>query len=339
MRCGNTPVSYFGEGATGVSVAPGCQAVHVPRLGSRSFIAPVLVVLAALVLLATPRAAPAQSAESDFKACPGTFHVLHADRVGALRLSAGMHDLAVSGDVTCAQAPKLLAGFLQDWDGRLASPWKVVAADGEFLRGTTGDGIRISAANAPPTPGPSTGDACPYFTVLDDDRIGNLTLKAGRYTMRLLSRSQTCAQAAREFHDFLYDTNGLPFPWRAEATVVNDVTFRRGSTSSYGFRVRRKFAATPGGGRYPAAGQLRCPGTFLVQNPNRIGKLEVAKGMHWITVFGGVTCKQAIDGFKVFLGRPAGDLPSPWRLRAATASFVRGTQGTRGFWIDRAHES
>ena len=50
-----------------------------------------------------------------------------------------------------------------------------------------------------------------------------------------------------------------------------------------------------------------------MQNPNRIGKLQVPKGMHWITVFGGVTCKQAIDGFKVFLGRPSGDLPSPWR--------------------------
>ena len=98
-----------------------------------------------------------------------------------------MHDLAVSGDVTCAQAPKLLAGFLQDWDGRLPSPWKVVAADGEFLRGSTGDGIRVSAAKAPPTPGPPSGDACPYFTVLSDDRIGTLTLKAGRYTMRLLS--------------------------------------------------------------------------------------------------------------------------------------------------------
>ena len=322
-----------------MSVARGCQSVLVPLIGSRSLIAPVLAVLVLLALLAVPRSAPAQSAESDFTACPGTFHVLHDDRVGALRLSAGMHDLAVSGDVTCAQAPKLLAGFLQDWDGRLPSPWKVVAADGEFLRGSTGDGIRVSAAKAPPTPGPPSGDACPYFTVLGDDRIGTLTLKAGRYTMRLLSGRLTCAQAARDFHDFLYDTNGLPFPWRAEAKVVNDVTFRRGATSTYGFRVRRAYEATSGGGRYPAAGQLRCPGTFLVQNPNRIGKLAVAKGMHWITVFGGVTCKQAIDGFKVFLGRPSGDLPAPWRVRPATASFVRGTKGTRGFWIDRAYES
>ncbi len=311
----------------------------MPLSGTRSLIAPLLVVLLLLALLAVPRSAPAQSAESDFAACPGTFHVLHDDRVGALLLRAGMHDLAVSGDVTCAQAPKLLAGFLQDWDGRLPSPWKVVAADGEFLRGSTGDGIRVSAAKAPPTPGPSSGDACPYFTLLDDDRIGTLTLKAGRYTMRLLSGRLPCAQAARDFHDFLYDTNGLPFPWRAEAKVVNDVTFRRGATSSYGFRVRRTYEATSGGGSYPAAGQLRCPGTFLVQNPNRIGKLEVPKGMHRITVFGGVTCKQAIDGFKVFLGRPSGELPSPWRVRPATASFVRGTTGTRGFRIDRAYES
>lgn len=299
----------------------------------------ILGTLLASALLAAPRPALAQSAEDDFTRCPGTFHVLHADRVGALRLSAGMHDLAVAGDVTCAQAPKLVAGFLQDWDGRLTPPWKVVAADGEFLRGSTGDGIRVSTAKAPPTPGPSTGAACPYFTVLNDDRIGSLTLKAGRYTMRLLSGRLDCAQAAREFHDFLYDTNGLPFPWTARATVVNDATFRRGTTSTYGFRVRRAFEATSGGGRYPAAGSLRCPGTFLVQNPNRIGKLKVEKGMHWVTVFGGVTCKQAIDGFKVFLGKPSGDLPSPWRVRPATASFVRGSKGGSGFWIDRAHEA
>lgn len=308
-------------------------------LGSRSLVAPVLVVVLALVLLAVPRAAPAQSAESDFTACPGTFHVLHNDRIGALRLNAGMHDLAVSGDVTCAQAPKLLAGFLQDWDGKLASPWKVVAADREILRGSTGDGLRVTAAKSPPTPGPSSGAACPYFTVLGDAPIGTLTLKAGRYTMRLLSGLLDCAQAARDFHDFLYDTKGVPFPWRAQATVVNDVTFRRGSASAYGFRVRRAYEATDGGGSYPAPGQLRCPGTFLVQNPNRIGKLAVGKGMHWITVFGGVTCKQAIDAFKVFLGKPAGDLPAPWRLKAASASFVRGAKGTRGFWIDRAYES
>jgi hypothetical protein len=52
-----------------------------------------------------------------------------------------------------------------------------------------------------------------------------------------------------------------------------------------------------------------------------------------------VTCKQAIDAFKVFLGKPAGDLPSPWRLHPKTASFTRGTKGRRGFWIDRAYES
>lgn len=298
----------------------------------------MLVVMLAATLVAASGTARAQSAEDDFTACPGTFHVLHTDRVGALELAAGMHDIAVAGDVTCAQAPRLLAGFLQDWDGRLASPWKVVAADGEFLRGTTGDGIRVTAAKVPPTPGPSTGAACPYFTVLADVQVGTLTLKAGRYTMRLLSRLLDCPEAARQFHDFLYDTRGVPFPWRAEATVVNDVTFRRGATS-YGFRVRRTYAATTGGGSYPAPGQLRCPGTFLVQNPNRIGTLKVGKGMHWVTVYGGVTCKQAIDAFKVFLGRPAGDLPPPWRLRPATASFVRGAKGTRGFWIDRAYES
>jgi hypothetical protein len=290
------------------------------------------LVAAALALLAQAPSAPAQVPDG-FRACPGTFHVLHEDRIGALRLRAGMHRLAVNGVVTCPRAATLLAQFLEDWDGRLPGGWKVNAADREIVRGTTDDAIAIADA-----PAPSGGSsACPQFSVLNDDRIGAVRLQAGRYTMRLLSQRLDCAQAARDLHDFLFDTNGLPVPWVAQVAAANDVTFRRGPVSTYGFRVRRVFAGTRGAGRYPVPGQTRCPGTFLVQNPNRIGALRVPKGMHHLTTFGGVTCPQAVDAFKVFLGRPAGDLPAPWRLRAATASFVRDARGTRGFRVDRAY--
>jgi hypothetical protein len=282
--------------------------------------------------LAPAGAAPAQVPDG-FRSCPGTFHVLHEDRIGALRLGAGMHRLAVNGTITCPRAAVLLAGFLEDWDGRLPDGWQVKAADRELVRGRSDDAIAVADA-----PVPSGGaSACAQFTVLGDDRIGDLRLRAGRYTMRLLSRRLDCAQAARELRDFLFDTNGLPAPWVAQVAAANDVTFRRGAVSTYGFRVRRAYSATAGAGQYPVAGQRRCPGTFLVQNPNRIGALRVPKGPHHLTTFGGVDCPQAVEAFKVFLGRPAGDLPSPWRLRAATASFVRDARGTRGFRVDRAY--
>lgn len=292
------------------------------------------VLLAGAALAAAPAAAPAQVADDGSKRCPGTFHMLHADRVGALRLEAGIHDIAVFGDVECSDAARLLAGFLQDWDGRLARPWDVSAVDREFVRRGSGDGIRIGAARAPGGPGRTT-TVCPYFTIPLDRRVGELTLKAGRYTMRLLSRLMDCAQAARELHGFLYDTAGAPYPWRAEPRALNDVTFRRGA-DTYGFRVRRAYADTAGGGSYPAPGNLRCPGTFLVQHAGRIGKLMLTRGMHHLTVHGGVTCEQAAGAFAGFLGLPSGALPAPWRLRAASASFVRGTSGRRGFWVDRA---
>ncbi|MCU0313613.1 MAG: hypothetical protein MUC84_06075 [Solirubrobacteraceae bacterium] len=301
------------------------------RQATRWSVVFALLGAACLLLLARAPLASAQVPDG-FRACPGTFHVLHEDRIGALRLSAGQHRLAVNGAVTCPRAATLLAGFLEDWDGRLPGGWRVNAADREIVRGTSEDAIAIGDA-----PAPSGATACPQFSVLNDDRIGAVRLQSGRYTMRLLSRRLDCAQAARELHDFLFDTNGLPSPWVAEVAAANDVTFRRGAASAYGFRVRRAFAATQGGGRYPVAGQTRCPGTFLVQNPNRIGALRVPKGMHHLTTFGGVTCPQAVDAFKVFLGRPAGDLPAPWRLRAATASFVRDARGTRGFRVDRAY--
>ena len=303
---------------------------------SRGYAVALFVAMGILATLAAH--APAQVADDGSRRCPGTFHVLHQERIGALRLDAGMHDLAVFGDVECADVPRLLGSFLQDWDGRLPRPWEVSGSDNELLRAGSGDGIRIGKARSPGSPAAPgrTTTVCPYFTIPLDARAGELTLKAGRYTMRLLSRSMDCAQAARELHGFLYDTTAAPFPWRTEPRALNDVTFRRGD-DRYGFRVRRAFAGTSGGGSYPAPGNTRCRSPFLVQHAGRIGKLMLARGMHHLTVHGGVTCEQAVDAFADFLGMPSGALPAPWRLRSAGGSFVRGKSGARGFWVDRAH--
>jgi hypothetical protein len=66
--------------------------------------------------------------------CPGTFRVVHNDRIGALRLPAGRYVMTIgkSGRPSCAQSSRLLARFLQDPTGRLPSPWKVATASGTF---------------------------------------------------------------------------------------------------------------------------------------------------------------------------------------------------------------
>jgi hypothetical protein len=66
--------------------------------------------------------------------CPGTFRVVHNDRIGNLRVPGGRYlvTIGTSRRPTCAQSSRLLARFLQDPSGKLPSPWKVATASGTF---------------------------------------------------------------------------------------------------------------------------------------------------------------------------------------------------------------
>jgi len=68
--------------------------------------------------------------------CPGTFRVVHNDRIGALRLPAGRYvvTLGTTRRPSCAQAATNLARFLRDPSGRLAAPWKLQTATATFSR-------------------------------------------------------------------------------------------------------------------------------------------------------------------------------------------------------------
>src|SRR5918994_5940645 len=92
---------------------------------ARSLTPKTLMRLAGLVALAAASlsfAAPAQAAQVT---CPGTFHVLHDDRIGALEIPAGDHSIIVIDDrlLSCAEASDLFRPFLQGYDGRLPKPW------------------------------------------------------------------------------------------------------------------------------------------------------------------------------------------------------------------------
>ncbi len=285
----------------------------------------------------SPRRRAAQSTEPFALRCRGTFQVLHNDRVGALRLPAGAYAIGTE-NLSCAQAAKLLGQFLQDWDGRLAKPWKIVTARREFTRGSadTDQKFTVTPAPKPKPPNAAPGGACPYFTVLRADRIGPLRLPAGRYRVGLLGRGLSCDAAARSFYEFLFDASGaLPAPWRLTLNGTAAGAFRDG-TSGSGFTVQRAFASTEGGGTYPAQGQYFCPGTFVVQNDDPVGKLLVKKGRYRITVFGSVDCPLAVRVLPGFLGERDGVLVSPWKLRVETGSFTRGTGTANGFRIEPA---
>jgi hypothetical protein len=176
--------------------------------------------------------------------CPGTFQVLHNDRIGTFQVPDGAYAITLLsvGRITCSQAATYLSRFLQDFDGVLPAPWFLDPETGSFMRGSRNVGFRIKEAVGPPGPSGGgggshpAGDRCPgTFRVLNNDRIGRLRLPKGRYRITVLDDGPTCARASSLFTDFLeIFTGDLPRPWRLN---VRTATFRRGSADT-GFRVK-----------------------------------------------------------------------------------------------------
>jgi hypothetical protein len=176
--------------------------------------------------------------------CPGTFRVLHNDRIGSFAIPRGNYQITLLsvGRITCARSSQLLAAFLQDFDGILPRPWFIDPETGSFMRGRRNVGFRMEELVGPPTPGGGgthpTGNRCPgTFRVLHDDSIGRLRLPRGPYRITLLpGGGLSCQGASRLFAAFLERFAGdLPRPWVVQ---VASGTFTRGPGSSTGFRVK-----------------------------------------------------------------------------------------------------
>ena len=82
--------------------------------------------------------------------CPGTFRVVHRDRIGRLRLPAGPYIVTVlSSSLSCGSASNLFRQFLDDPNGRLPRPWTLNTQTGTFRRGKSGNkGFRVKPARA-----------------------------------------------------------------------------------------------------------------------------------------------------------------------------------------------
>jgi hypothetical protein len=294
-----------------------------------------LALAGAFLACATASTAAAQTTGTT--TCPGTFHVLHNDRVGALYLPAGSYQIVVlsSSTLTCSDASELFREFLEDYDGRLAGGWRLDPSTATFTRRS--QSFRVTAAApTPPTP-PSKRVCSSYFSVLHDDHIGSFAIREGRYRITLLSVGRiTCAQASGYFARFLQDFDGiLPRPWFVDPSTG---TFMRGSRY-VGFRIKPWSGPLPpdgGGGTHPSKGG-RCSGTFRVVHNDRIGKLRLPAGPYLITAFGNVSCAPASTQFASFLANDyAGTLPVPWRLQTRTGTFLRGDGSKNGFRVKPA---
>jgi hypothetical protein len=193
-------------------------------------------------------ASPAQAAPAT---CPGTFQVLHNDTIGFAAVPAGSYQITTldASALSCASASKAFTRFLQDFDGKLPSPWRLKALTGTFVRGNGPASFEVAPVSTPaPTPTPSggggthpEGNRCGgTFRVLHDDRIGRLKLPAGRYRITLgPSQPVSCKASSRALARFLARPDGsLPRGWSLNTGTG---TFSR--NGAVAFRIKPTVAA------------------------------------------------------------------------------------------------
>ncbi len=212
---------------------------------------------------------------------------------------------------------------LKKRDGR----WRFVTAGSDFdcerlyrkVPRKVADDLGLACRESAPRVATAKAQCGATFQVLHNDRIGQLRVPAGHYTVTLLNSRLTCARASRLFARFLQDFDGaLPGSWR-----LNVAKQRFRNNRGLGFSVRRVSGGPGGGGAHPGGVHTKCP-TFRVLNDDRIGSVRFPAGTYAMTALGGFTCQQSSSSFARFLQRFQGNLPGGWRLDGATGTFSKG---------------
>lgn len=291
--------------------APLATAIH--RAGTRPHTLAAAAALLATIVVGALALAGAGSAQAATR-CPGTFTVLHNDRVGRMAVPSGAYAVRTSG-VSCANASTLVGRFLDDFDGILPGGWAPASRGIGFSQRGTNASITLGAPRpAPPGPG-----GCPgTFSVQHDDRVGALSLPAGPYVLR--THRMSCGAASRQLAFFLFhDEAGRLGPgWRL------DVAARRFTRGRSSFTVTRTGGGTGGGGLHPNDA-ITCPGTVTLASGVSFGSLVLPAGRYDVNVFSNLSCRRATAAFKRFAA--AGALPAAWTVEPQTATFLRGRQG------------
>jgi hypothetical protein len=157
--------------------------------------------------------------------CP-SFRVLHDDRIGAAVLPAGNYEIGVKAGISCQEASKLFARFLQDWDGKLPSPWKVIAEESgkaSFERGNL-PGFTVERIGGGGGGNNNlAGKLCPgTFTVNAGSHVGPLFFAKGQYLIYIPAKSGiSCRRASVLFTRFLAAPGGaLPDPWQVKTQTA-----------------------------------------------------------------------------------------------------------------------
>lgn len=279
-----------------------------------------LTVLAALVL-----AIAATTSGSAASTCP-SFHVLHNDSIGKVKIPAGMYSVAPKG-VTCKNSSILIARFLNDYDGILPDTW-TAAASGKtitFTKGDTGETIAMKRGYSPSGGGSSNrqNGVCPgNFTVLHNDKVGKMSLKAGQY--QITTKGLYCWFDASKLAYFLDYTEGtkLPKPWTVDAAMMK---IQR-SPNHY---FTLKYLGKSGGGGHSHAGMTRCSAKLVVTTAGTLAGISYPAGSYYVNVAPGTTCAGAAKLFDSWL--TAGAVNNSWKVDSQTATF---TLNSKSFQIE-----
>ncbi|MDQ3725663.1 MAG: hypothetical protein M3335_07220 [Actinomycetota bacterium] len=178
-----------------------------------------LALVAALSLLALIGPGSASAAD-----CP-SFKVLHDDRIGPANLPAGSYEIKVKAGLSCEEGSRLFTRFLQDWDGNLPKPWRVVA-EGSGKASFTQDGqpgFSVSRIGSEGGGNTELGKLCTdSYTVNASGDVGPLFFAKGQYALYIPPKSAiTCRRASVLFTRFLASPGGrLPFPWRVKTQTA-----------------------------------------------------------------------------------------------------------------------
>lgn len=273
-----------------------------------------LLICAGLCLLALAIQGPAARAAQTPQTCPGTFTVLHNDRVGQMAVSRGAYAVRATG-VSCKTAAQLIDRFLDDFDGVLPGGWTTAASGIGFTNPVTGAAIALGTPSRPAGPGSCRGT----FTVEHRDRIGALRVPAGAYVIR--TKGMSCVAASREFAYLLYHD----FAGRLRSGWTLNVPARRFSHGAASFTVTRAGGGgTAGGGVHPSLA-ITCPGMVTLAAGTSIDSLVLPAGRYYVNVFSGYSCPNATAAFKRFAA--AGALPAQWRIEPQTGTFLLGREG------------
>ena len=172
--------------------------------------------------------------------CPGSFQVLHNDRIGAMVLPRGNYRITrlTTKSLTCGSATHWFRTFLDDYYSKpLPSPWTMNAAAKTFYWGSKVDGFKVTLLSGGLGSvlggSPRAGDAvCPtYFRVGATTNVNGFVVPAGTYYL-IATGAATCTQA-RSYASQTINNGSVPAGW---VITPSTATFhRKGST--FGFRL------------------------------------------------------------------------------------------------------